>query len=791
MITLGAPGFAITNVHWLANWKNQGNDVNFSDIKYQKFDSKDNVKKFTSFSDYVNSTRKSIEYNKELSEGTSTGFLLTSNDIGLMNLEFSFGESYIAPKLIINCLDPKNSFESNVLTDFLTLVKSFKNSDGAQYYISFGHGDNLSYWTNFLTFKLIGIRRTNNPNTSDQLTLEFIPGAGIADSNDNILINSLKELQFKQDSGVVVAKKIPLYDEEYNKKTGYFKTVLYKIDDNSFEGGELKLRPTTAFSNDRTNQVIKAIFLNFKYQLQSILSSSFSDSNIILSFSDDAITNKVKEITQYKQATDIILNDKLSQAVADVGNFLKTSASIGNQIIDKNYVLSILEVLNPTKDIGQFTLGTDIQTDPKVKSNAQYMFGDFITNIVGEYIEHLGAGYKHYLKLEIKANKIIEYIEFLKNQLTTLNGENTIDMVFYREFDTTILEIWEKHGIIKDSKKPCIILGDKLSLQANLYGSPIGGETTKALKAVEVAKDIKKFNSFDLSIYGMDVDFSDRKIQALLKTGVQELIRYNKFPIFRYNQQFGNVSNLSIEDNMLYFANFNKTIKLLRNYSGAKTRLEGDISIPTYYKQQLVGNLTYKTKAGVNRTLDLSKDNLSELLILKEAFLSFVESNTDSKFLELLKAGDLSSARNIFKQSITDNKFALAGYDPNDDTLDILFDVIFEKLQKDSALVYYVEHELKNNIFALEYDLFNNINKQMFKIDITTLPMFKICNFSFIGIPCVFLYDELPIAGLAKEGRDFLSGLYIITGVKHVMTPTEISSNFILRKSFRGNYANS
>ena len=167
------------------------------DLAYQFSDPS---KKYTSLSTFLQDAKGSF--------GDDQFILITTDNTEITRFEFSIlgtNADGNSPKCVIEFIDSGKSFE---LEYFASLKKRVMATNGKRenlkgiFYIAFGVGDNLSYWSSFNSVILIGAQIFQNFNQPKTIQLTFAVGAGyhnIFDSLSSDLIDDdiLTKIDFK------------------------------------------------------------------------------------------------------------------------------------------------------------------------------------------------------------------------------------------------------------------------------------------------------------------------------------------------------------------------------------------------------------------------------------------------------------------------------------------------------------------------------------------------------------------------------------------------------------------
>lgn len=742
-----APEFVITNDPQL------GKFWDFDLSENGEFETTFKVDTFSEYVNYVNTITDRQE------EGFS--FVLTSKDIGLLDLDYQFGEEFETPKMTLRLVDPERKFEKAV---FKAATERLYNliPNTTQFYVAFGMGDDLRYWSNFIIGNLISMRRTEDPTTLKVLTIELVPAFGVG---DQFLNNELK-LEVNDKDGVFNYSKTALTFKRLRGGAFNFRNY-WEIDSSMNSDVEID---DSNFVSYLTTSIYNCLVKNNTKDpalLEKFFKEVYNCPNLIFAFDTIAVYNLIKN--SIKKIT-----NEFSYS---------SKATWDNQRFVGRDIITIFS--NICNEFRSDTLTSNLFSCYQVFSNEGMYDSD-----------NLYLGYN----LDVKFDEIKAFIERIK-EIFEYWSDASIELIFYKEQDSLVLEAWKSLGYIEDSSQPCLVFGDKKILLEKYYGLEFSKE-----KPSSITELFKSMNQFDVSLYGMN-ELSESKI---LSEGIRKISKEMSIPILKYNQKLGNVISMEVDENFAYFNAFLAKLSTLNNYSSIKSKIHsGDFMVAQYTDDFIDGYISVAgqpfnnpIRNSTKQVRKLSELSVKELMELRDYYLGYSNDEFGSFLRHKLKVGDQEGAYFTFKENFTtsyvgprypqtkirqarDSSREITTFrksiEETEKFLRSLFDLLFNKLINESALLYYIEREIQANPVNLEFDFYKQVYKGAFKLTLTTLPFYKFSNFSYMLTPFIFLYDELPLDGYNRTD-DLLSGVYRLVGIKHQMSSGEMNTIFIMRK---------
>ena len=785
---------------------------------------------YTSFSKYIEDVEKN--YDEE------TFIYFTSENTEFLNFEFEVGASKpggTGYTCSVEFLETGAPFERKLLKSNIQKVISSNGQESyanRNFYIAFGVGDNLSYWSRFNTCPMISgeiFQAFNQPKT---IKLKFSV-ASLDNDLDSMLFSSdmdtdsIEKIEFNntQEEGFVTNLDFIAPSEETNAQTPEKVIGNYLYGFNCFDF--LIKKTITQFLQAIYCQIPNVFFVT--KDLKQLL---FNKIKLPKAFGVDTISPIVFDLA----IQNYILKDSTTREVAE--NLTLTRANGINFILDNL----------PGVAQDYLTLALTIPRDElesKIKCFAKF---------ASEQAD------SDELTLEAKKEKLRRKVEDLREGLTRLTGVETI---LIRESDTEIIRNFIDR-VPEDTKKliplnpnmPIIMFGQKDVIRSLLYGESYDG--------IEYSnKEIQKYLKKRMTTYNLygshhsSKNDEEKDLEARLEIDdISEA--YPDFPLFRYNVRNPNVLSLNVEKNNVYAAmlqaSFSKPVEYYQTYSLNQENdlirillgVKKDLKTETYKdtapaRATLFDKLEIKTRDlienkmywGKTRTLTLLESKLNKLK--KDKNKIFAKLFDDKKFLKFFDfilnlysndggTVDLSNLRTIVENKFTKDiderdgtytktkkeqdlnvkitSFLETEYSISEEDLDSYIFIVYsilalflEESQEKSDLstdkkVVFLRYTLKNYdestiTDGLIYsDLYKTVKGYSFTVEIKTLPFFGLSNQYWVGHPCI-LYAKRPrLIGVSFEdvSDDFLTGSYRILKMKHEISSSTCESTFVLQK---------
>ena len=401
-----------------------------------------------------------------------------------------------------------------------------------------------------------------------------------------------------------------------------------------------------------------------------------------------------------------------------------------------------------------------------------------------------------YIPLKRIGDKIKDSIFFTKSEVN-------FDLYFSTENDLQILKLWKDIGLINSDQKQVYVFGSKELIESYLY-----------LKNVETVEDAIADYAIDpfldpelrykLHSTGYKVKFLNIKsrgqnnssfgenalqVDPLFYQTTEENIakaKILKTPIFRHNMDNANVQSVSVKNNALYAGvynlgmsnkNFPPLINSVNKYY-ADIYADFELKYPNLIEQFR----KYVEPEPVNKNIDklriLYENEIQEeevdqpeltLDLLLDAAEKYINSQTQTQSTTIYAPGNEPDIRKLINS--------------NEDPIKLrellAISVLSRKNGKNKP---YVEYSNEQEAAAIETDLFENLNKLAFQVDIKTLPFFKISGISDIAFKkatLISMYNS--IIGYENVKRPaYFSGEYRLKCFRHFISASDMYSEFSL-----------
>lgn len=361
------------------------------------------------------------------------------------------------------------------------------------------------------------------------------------------------------------------------------------------------------------------------------------------------------------------------------------------------------------------------------------------------------------------------------NNINKLSSNYKINFSLLLESDQNIIDYWASLGDLWvlngyepfDPTQPTVIVGDRTFISEVLFGQskpqiPIYELDKEVylnesyLQAIsEVSKKISLPSSYVLgNLYQVPDEFAytDEELIEKAKKAQEEFA----VPVFKYNTENPNV--LSIKDTFqqgVYLSNLKSSFQKLRG-SITKSISEGGVPVQ-------VADFPITTLEALFDSLLLSKYSSNGAIMGQQEILEKIANNISPEIaFELYKNGStLSMVKYIAAASNEMNR----------------------QIRGNTILVPDYYDKAPPEIMA---DLITRTVSAARQVYIESLPFFNISNTSFINSPCMVFAQDAPILGQSRVSRTafntYLTGAYKIMGYTHFISPNNVSSKFTLVK---------
>lgn len=361
-----------------------------------------------------------------------------------------------------------------------------------------------------------------------------------------------------------------------------------------------------------------------------------------------------------------------------------------------------------------------------------------------------------------------------------------INPVLFSEADTTVTDFWSE----KDDKftfglydadffgggwnknKPTVVFGDLTLITNLLYGQkqrPLDIPIHKTTKEELDDSYISEFNElFEpnniLTPFGKVSDVPDEfgYTDELFTPDQLKTIKERKIPVFKYNTQNPNITDLIYKDEAIYYTLLNNSFALNVNRI-ADTAADGGVPLrlsnkPIVSREALDASIIASKIAAFGPVLS-NQEIVNEIfdkidpVLRSEVMAPVYPDNNEGKNTDI---------RNYVSEI--------------DNIIDENLDFLNIKLDSDR------ETDPKTII----QNFIDNIAQVTKEITIKTLPFFNISTRGLaLQSPCIVFYQDAPILAQQRQPRtgfnNFLTGLYALQGFRHKIGK-KVESEFLLVK---------
>jgi hypothetical protein len=343
------------------------------------------------------------------------------------------------------------------------------------------------------------------------------------------------------------------------------------------------------------------------------------------------------------------------------------------------------------------------------------------------------------------------------------------------ENDIRILKLLKEFGIIKSDKKPVYIFGDADLINKLIYlidvrsieniltfndSSLSTSDKATYLKTPGIGYRAKFFNTF----LKMDPGSSFKeqvflKDELALPESLLKLVKFSNIPVFKHNLRNSNVLSLSVSHNGAY---------------------KGVYDVGFQYKD----SLPYLNSSDryIKEAVDKVKKNLESIDSIVELVNNYISLDDLKDFNSILgKVVTLFNDNNIFSRLEERNLYSSSK--PNVFTAEELQVAVAFEIQRNlkPSNKPYITYDSSDEAVSLATTLQDNLKRASQKVSIRTLPFFHLCGPRIQSYPALLLGRGTRIANIGKDSAAFYSGMYTITGYKHVISSSEMYSEFMLQ----------
>lgn len=729
-------------------------------------------------------------------------YFFTMLSKNLIGFNFSFEETGDVG-LNVEFIESDDYFEKLYFETFLDRIGKLKTAKTpeerskiltpTQYYIAFGLGDDLTYWSDFHTVSLVGAQTLQKFDDPKTIQLEFAPTQSLQNFDWNKFQFMFKNPLSQQTTIEATEIMLPFFERKNIEEVEFIR-----------EKGTLW----------GTYELVLSKFLKAAFNTDNVLIVLPKNMTIVIQPYVTRLLNKHfprdTEFEYFTQTFDRVLQTfRNPGSLGEVGekpdliNFLNDFyAPIGGSIAfqsterGKKAIPMRPEVLAETDDAIEVLLSVRIFKDVKDKKK-----------------------------------EIFDLIQQIKKELERLMSDSNSEIILYQETNTELLINLDKDlpNVSIDPLRPLIIFGERKLIYNQIYGDKYktNYELPYQNNRENVVKFISNILSKNLNLYkSQDIQLTELQqfIAADRREEISEFTRYKNFPVFRFNVDNPNVISIEVNDNKFYFAFLNQAVRFLFEYydrhswltdnaekiRDAKRGLSAEKTLNDFKKylstNEYLTIINNKNQAltdvpTLKKTIDfintLTPEQLGEFLPFRtpeneEARLQELSQYFSLEEVPLLNKGDtLRTIFDVEQFSLTLQQRSIIGVSP-DTGLAQRYNEMFQEwgklLQEEynsKSLVSFVEEVYQKNPYLFMYDMLEFFDSASFTVEIETLPFFPISSLFYLGKPCILLANRPDLIGSPKTKNPLdliISGAYAITGMEHRISSTGAISKFTLRK---------
>lgn len=501
-------------------------------------------KAYTSFSSFFASVEQTI-YSDQF-------IVLRSDSDSILNFQFEIQGNQInstPPKCIIEFMLKDKSFTIDLISK---AMKPVKNSTGKlenakpYFYIAFGVGDDLSYWSNFHLYELLGSKIFSKFDQPTTIQLNLAPQLSVNEAFSMFIKDTLVDTRI-------------LESIEFNNK----KHKGFLLGKNSLlEKAEVK---NARSDFDKNSNLISKYILGFnsvdaliKQTINSLLRALFNQTANVFFISKDIKSEIIRRGLKSGSISpslgiktfDLIIKNWTFPATTTIGSPLyaeqiseDTREKYNNAVAGRNYLLSqIKNIFNITLTEGNYTNNND---------NLELFAELAVRRDVSEDSD-----------FEARRQKI--YDQSLKAIKTGMDDLfSTSKTILVRESDSVIIKNFyslfsnsSKNIIPLSQELPILLVGDAELINSLLYGIETSVDIKNDKTLSYMMDSWKNKNLYGSQPTKEEVSNLEKALQKIIPTkkSTDSILGFENFPMFRYNVSNPNVLSLEAEDNSAFLS---------------------------------------------------------------------------------------------------------------------------------------------------------------------------------------------------------------------------------------------
>ena len=752
-----------------------------------------------------------------------SSLFLSNQNTGFLSLDVECMANS-SPRATITAFETSEFFELNILRSAIANLLEKKNSvtelrpiigPTRIFYIAFGSGDELNYWSSFSGYRLIGAESFDNFDEARRITLEFAAGFSLSDFSTDAISTFANPALIREGY-------IAVFDK-FNKRGS---------------GGE-DFAPISVYAAANPNIKARRDYRNknLPFYLASI--ENVIDKALQVIFDTDNIF-----IINYKEPYPLIQRIILENTVpitleVELSNILNLSElpRAGSLELQKFRVFN--KILENIASIFNFNLTPGIKSPSKQIRTLQEIISTDDLNYTLESLKTLGFSLNTDIEGGVSKVEIDRILKSFQDGYNKLLGTDSYSYI--RESDLSVLAAADE-ALIKqfgksffDRRKPLVIFGPKELISNYFYG--LSYKTNLTSDFNESSEQVKKVNQKNFetvfNLYNSQ-NLNDNTLIKLLegqedlKQKFNNVIKNNNYPIFKHNMQNSNVLSLKISDNRAYLLLLSQAYSVLSAYASIKTTLLKDpaselesqeakeidaaIKRRQFTDVSAIGPRTQQAQQRVDDATQIEVDAIVKKYQekRKEGFIYRLAAATNKERLDmLLREGrfspnidyvitstflgrpapsseqlDAIKAELFSEQISVERKLELLKSDRgfSEELLQQEAEAYIDSRLEKYGLIRRLEDGYASDPIAFFSDQLDVLDKHLFQVEIETLPFFAISNFSFLLSPCFLFSQRPPFIGDRKTRNplDSISGGYYITGYHHTIDQNKVVSRFVL-----------
>lgn len=761
-------------------------------------------------------------------QGNKDSLFMTNKNSGFIKMEY---QSMLngSPKLTLQLLEFSEFFETKLLRSATTnLIEQAKNNNfqgdliapTTQFYIAFGMGDDLRYWSCMHSYQLVAAETYSSFDEAKTIELSFVANTGLQEFSHKALKQFINPSLL--DSGQISVAEV-------------FST----------EGDE---DPVPARRINRVNPFVKARRSfrkkNFPFYVAALDNLTDKFLQILFNTTNVLILNYQPPYEFIEAETDA--NKPKINLEKTYNKFLKLAKEkpkgyISNQ--EKWEYQSLKLVLE--KFYTTFNENIVLVDAPTA---------GFQENITIQQVSDKRSAFNSYKSLSnwgIQLNSSKETgkqkaeLESMLEGLLTSYGEvfKSNDYVMMRENDLKILQVLDEamksdFGESQfDPNKPLIILGPKELISNYVFGQEYDIKKKISLFAKtspSVSKHLELRTKRIFDLYNSQ-NINKTTLAKLLndrQTSLNNIIKKRNIPVFRYNTQNANVLSLTVNDNRAYLQLLSQSYAILADYASIKTstlrdpaafideflqdaqydlkelneidlnnpnssvkvnsRVFAELEQQKVEKWKLIQKLIDEKASGfagylaraseeerAELLLRLAKDNNADPILRKVINKTFTDSPEQGSYQASIIVNTLRDSNISDEQKFN---FINSDQGLNKELLAIEAEAFEATVRERHGLMTVVEGVYRNDPVKFFVDQMSVIDQATFQVEIETLPYFPISTLAYMQIPCILFATRPTLVGVnkAQNPLDSITGAYNILGFYHRIDTGSASSKFKL-----------